>query len=214
MPQKKNPDAAELMRAAAPRLTADLGGLLGVLHGLPLAYNTDLREDKRYLFDAVDCLDLLLPVVHGLLEGVTFDEARMAAACDPFLAATDVADYLVERGVPFREAHHLTGTLVSQCLEAGVALGDVDLDELRELSPAFDEGTTKSTSPPRSWRASARAAAPRPCACASSSSSPRRRWRRAPAARARGGPALPRPPPASPGPRSATLSPWTRRPSA
>ena len=83
MPQKKNPDAAELMRAAAPRLAADLGGLLGVLHGLPLAYNTDLREDKRYLFDAVDCLDLLLPVVGGLLEGVVFNEARMAAACDP-----------------------------------------------------------------------------------------------------------------------------------
>ena len=119
MPQKKNPDAAELMRAAAPRLTADLGGLLGVLHGLPLAYNTDLREDKRYLFDAVDCLDQLLPVVHGLLEEVTFDEARMAAACDPFLAATDVADYLVEKGLPFREAHHLTGGLVRRCLEKG-----------------------------------------------------------------------------------------------
>ena len=119
MPQKKNPDAAELMRAAAPRLTADLGGLLGVLHGLPLAYNTDLREDKRYLFDAVDCLDQLLPVVHGLLDEVTFDEARMAAACDPFLAATDVADYLVEKGVPFREAHHLTGGLVRRCLERG-----------------------------------------------------------------------------------------------
>src|SRR5450830_964820 len=140
MPQKKNPDAAELMRAAAPRLTADLGGLHGVLHGLPLAYNTDLREDKRYLFDAVDCLDQLLPVVQGLLEGVTFDEARLAAACDPFLAATDVADYLVEKGVPFREAHYLTGTLVRQCLEAGVALGDLSLDELRELSPVFDDG--------------------------------------------------------------------------
>ena len=122
MPQKKNPDAAELMRAAAPRLTADLGGLLGVLHGLPLAYNTDLREDKRYLFDAVDCLDQLLPVVHGMLEEVTFDEARMAAACDPFLAATDVADYLVEKGVPFREAHHLTGGLVRRCLEKGESL--------------------------------------------------------------------------------------------
>lgn len=79
------------------------------MHGLPLSYNTDLREDKRYLFDAVDCLDRLLPVVRGLLEEVVFDEARMAAACDPFLAATDVADYLVERGVPFREAHRLTG---------------------------------------------------------------------------------------------------------
>jgi argininosuccinate lyase len=140
MPQKKNPDAAELMRAAAPRLSAALGGLLGVLHGLPLAYNTDLREDKRYLFDAVDCLDQLLPVVQGLLEGVTFDEARLAAACDPFLAATDVADYLVEEGVPFREAHHLTGTLVRSCLDEGIGLADIPLDRLRALSPAFDDG--------------------------------------------------------------------------
>ncbi len=139
MPQKKNPDAAELMRAAAPRLTADLSGLLGALHGLPLSYNTDLREDKRYLFDAVDCLDRLLPVVRGLLEEVVFDEARMAAACDPFLAATDVADYLVERGVPFREAHRLTGGLVRHCLERGQSLAEVSPEELKRLSPAFDE---------------------------------------------------------------------------
>ena len=140
MPQKKNPDAAELMRAAAPRLSADLGGLLGVLHGLPLAYNTDLREDKRYLFDAVDCLDGLLPVVQGLFEGITFDEARMAAACDPLLAATDVADYLVEKGVPFRDAHHLTGTLVRRCLDSSTDPAELPLEELRRLSPAFDDG--------------------------------------------------------------------------
>ena len=123
MPQKRNPDAAELMRAAAPRLAADLGGLLGVLHGLPLAYNTDLREDKRYLFDAIDCLDELLPVAHGLLEEVGFDGARMEAACDSFLAATDVADYLVARGLPFREAHHSPGALVRRCLDRGVDAG-------------------------------------------------------------------------------------------
>ena len=139
MPQKKNPDAAELTRAAAPRLTADLGGLLGVLHGLPLAYNTDLREDKRYLFDAVDCLDQILPVALGLLEGATFDEVRMAAACDSFLAATDVADYLVGKGVPFREAHHVTGTLVRRCLEAHADLADACLEDLLALSPVFAE---------------------------------------------------------------------------
>jgi argininosuccinate lyase len=82
----------------------------------------------------------LLPVVQGLLEGVTFDEARLAAACDPFLAATDVADYLVEEGVPFREAHHLTGTLVRSCLDEGIGLADIPLDRLRALSPAFDDG--------------------------------------------------------------------------
>ena len=139
MPQKKNPDAAELMRAAAPRLSADLGGFLGVLHGLPLAYNTDLREDKRYLFDAVDCLDQILPVALGLLEGATFDQVRMAAACDSFLAATDVADYLVGKGVPFREAHHVTGTLVRRCLEAHADLADACLEDLLALSPVFAE---------------------------------------------------------------------------
>ena len=147
MPQKRNPDAAELMRAAAPRLTADLGGLLGVLHGLPLAYNTDLREDKRYLFDAVDCLDGLLPVAHGLLEALEFDTARMAGACEAFLQATDVADYLVAGGLPFREAHHLTGTLVRECLERGVGLEEVSLEELRQLSPVFDDGFSAALDP-------------------------------------------------------------------
>jgi len=139
MPQKRNPDAAELMRAAAPRLTADLGGLLGVLHGLPLAYNTDLREDKRYLFDAVDCLDALLPVARGLLGELQFDTPRMVSACDSFLQATDLADYLVAKGVPFREAHHLTGVLVRECLEGGIGLDAVSLADLRRLSPAVDD---------------------------------------------------------------------------
>ena len=106
MPQKRNPDAAELMRGAGPRLAADLQGMLTTLHGLPLAYNTDLREDKRYLFDTVDCLDALLPVVGELLFGLRFDAARMAAACDSLLMATDVADRArrarpaVSRGAP------------------------------------------------------------------------------------------------------------------
>ncbi len=139
MPQKRNPDAAELMRAGAPRLAADLGGLLGVLHGLPLAYNTDLREDKRYLFDAVDCLDGLLPVVQGVLEGMEFDESRMATACDTYLQATDLADGLVAKGLPFREAHHLTGTLVRLCLERGVGLDGLPSEEVRRLSPVLGD---------------------------------------------------------------------------
>jgi len=135
MPQKKNPDAAELMRTAGPRLAADLQGMLGTLHGLPLAYNTDLREDKRYLFDAVDCLDDLLPVVFGLLAEVEFDDGRMAAACDSFLMATDVADALVMTGVPFREAHHATGELVRRCLERGVPLGGLCAEEVEGRWP-------------------------------------------------------------------------------
>ncbi len=147
MPQKRNPDAGELMRAAAPRLAADLAGLLGVLHGLPLAYNTDLREDKRYLFDAVDCLDDLLPVATGLVDQVEFDPGRMAAACDSFLQATDVADYLAGKGVPFREAHHLTGALVRACVERGVGLDGVSLEELRRISPAFDDDYAAALDP-------------------------------------------------------------------
>ena len=153
MPQKRNPDAAELMRAAAPRLAADLNGMLGVLHGLPLAYNTDLREDKRYLFDAADCLAELLPVVEGVLTGVEFDLGRMAGACDSALLATDIADHLVQKGVPFREAHRLVGSLVRLADERGVDLFDVPAADLRALSPAFDESFSALRDPRASLRA-------------------------------------------------------------
>ena len=124
-----------------------------MLHGLPLAYNTDLREDKRYLFDAVDCLDALLPVVHGLLAGVTFDEARMAAACDPFLVATDVADYLVasRRAVP-RGAppHRCAGAPLPRAGRRPRAT--CRLDELAALAPAC---STTATARARTSRARA-----------------------------------------------------------
>ena len=120
MPQKKNPDAAELMRAAAPRLTADLGGLLGVLHGLPLAYNTDLREDKRYLFDAVDCLDQLLPVVARAARGRRPSTRRAwRRPATPSSPPPTWPTTSSGKGVPFREAHHVTGALVRRCLGAG-----------------------------------------------------------------------------------------------
>jgi argininosuccinate lyase len=140
MPQKRNPDVAELMRAAGPRVAADLQGLLATLHGLPLAYNTDLREDKRYLFDAVDSLQALLPVVRELLAGMEFDTGAMAAACGSFLMATDIADELVARGLPFREAHHVTGALVLRCLERGCELGELPPSDLAALSPALAAG--------------------------------------------------------------------------
>jgi argininosuccinate lyase len=123
LPQKKNPDAAELARAKAPRLAADLAGLLGVLSGLPLAYNKDLQEDKGYLFDAVDTLDLLLPAMAGMVATANFRADRMAAAAaSGFLAATDLADHLVRLGWPFRRAHEAVGRLVLACLERGVGL--------------------------------------------------------------------------------------------
>jgi argininosuccinate lyase len=133
MPQKRNPDAAELMRAAAPRLAADLSGLLGVLHGLPLAYNKDLQDDKHYLFDAADTLDLLLPALAGMVATAAFRPDRMAAACrGGFLAATDLADHLVRAGWPFRRAHEAVGRLVRACAARGVGLEDAPADALAE----------------------------------------------------------------------------------
>ena len=125
LPQKKNPDAAELARAKAPRLAADLAGLLGALSGLPLAYNKDLQEDKEYLFDAIDTVDLLLPAMTGMIAGARFRADRMTAATEGgFLAATDLADHLVRLGWPFRRAHEAVGRLVRACLERGVGLED------------------------------------------------------------------------------------------
>ena len=119
LPQKKNPDAAELARAKAPRLQADLSGMLGALSGLPLAYNKDLQEDKEYLFDAIDTVELLLPAMAGMIAGARFREDRMAAAVTGgFLAATDLADHLVRLGWPFRRAHEAVGQLVRACLAA------------------------------------------------------------------------------------------------
>jgi argininosuccinate lyase len=139
MPQKKNPDAAELLRAKAPRVTGDLTTVLGVLHGLPLTYNKDLQEDKEPLFDAIDTLELSLSVAAAMLATIRFDRERMAAAAsDELLAATDVADLLVRRGVPFREAHGIVGGLVRGALERGKQPSELSEQELAELAPQLD----------------------------------------------------------------------------
>ncbi len=133
LPQKKNPDAAELARAKAPRLQADLAGLLGTLSGLPLAYNKDLQEDKEYLFDAIDTVELLVPAMTGMLAGARFREDRMAASVGGgFLAATDLADHLVRLGWPFRRAHEAVGRLVRACLGRGVGLEGAGAAEIAE----------------------------------------------------------------------------------
>jgi argininosuccinate lyase len=140
MPQKKNPDAAELLRAKAPRIAGHLVGLLGVLHALPLAYNKDMQEDKEHLFDTLDTLDLSLQAATGMLASASFRRERLAAAAaDEFLAATDVADLLVRRGVPFREAHGIVGGLVRHALESGKRLSELDRDELARFSPQLDD---------------------------------------------------------------------------
>jgi argininosuccinate lyase len=140
MPQKKNPDAAELLRAKAPRVTAHLVGLHGVLHGLPLTYNKDLQEDKEHLFDCVDTLDLTLAAARGMLSGIAFRRERLAAAAaDEMIAATDVADLLVRRGVPFRQAHGIVAGLVRETLEAGRSLSGLTREELARHSPELDD---------------------------------------------------------------------------
>jgi argininosuccinate lyase len=140
MPQKKNPDAAELLRAKAPRVAADLSTLLGVMHALPLAYNKDMQEDKEHLFDAVDTLNLCLEAATGMLRTAGFRRERLAsAASDEFLAATDIADLLVRRGVPFRESHAVVAGLVRHALEGGKRLSELTREELAEYSDRLDD---------------------------------------------------------------------------
>jgi argininosuccinate lyase len=135
MPQKKNPDAAELMRAKAPRVVGHLAALHGVMHALPLTYNKDLQEDKEHLFDAVDTLELTLAAAQGMIEGVSFRRERMReAAADELIAATDVADLLVRLGVPFREAHGIVAGLVRTAVDSGRKLSELTGEELAEHS--------------------------------------------------------------------------------
>jgi argininosuccinate lyase len=133
LPQKKNPDIAELARGKAGRLIGHLTGLLATLKGLPLAYNRDLQEDKEPLFDALDQVRLALAALAGLIATASIDVARMQSAADaPAAAATDLAEMLVQRGVPFREAHAIVGEVVRDSLERRVPLA-----ELVEAHPAL-----------------------------------------------------------------------------
>ena len=139
MPQKKNPDVLELARGRVGRVIGDLVALLTVLKGLPLAYNRDLQEDKEPLFDAVDTALASLAVLASVVGMLRFDTAAMRrAASDPMLLATDVAELLVARGMPFREAHVLVGAAVRRCVAEHRTLADLRLEEWRELSELFD----------------------------------------------------------------------------
>ena len=140
MPQKKNPDAAELLRAKAPRVAGHLVALHGVMHGLPLTYNKDMQEDKEHLFDAVDTIELSLDAADGMLASIRFRRDRLAAAAaDELLAATDVADLLVRRGLPFREAHGVVAGLVRTAIDQGKPLSALTTEELAEHSPLLDD---------------------------------------------------------------------------
>ena len=147
MPQKKNPDIAELARGKAGRLVGNATGLLTTLKALPLAYNRDLQEDKEPLFDSVDTLEVLLPAFTGMVATLTFDTERMAAlAPEGFSLATDVAEWLVRQRVPFREAHEVAGACVRRCEELGIGLAELTDAQLAEvdarLTPAVREVLT------------------------------------------------------------------------
>jgi len=141
MPQKKNPDIAELARGKAGRLIGNLTGLLATLKGLPLAYNRDLQEDKEPVFDSVETLEVLLPAFTGMVSTLTFNIARMAElAPQGFSLATDVADWLVRQRVPFREAHEISGALVRFCEENDLDLDDPTDEQYRAISPHLTAG--------------------------------------------------------------------------
>ena len=138
MPQKKNPDSLELVRGKSGRLIGHLAGMLATLKGLPTAYNKDLQEDKEALFDTIDTLLLELPLVAGVIQSLTIKGERMRDTMDSSMLATDLADYLVRRGVPFRESHHLAGQAVLRAEELGMPLESLSLEEFQAIHPAFD----------------------------------------------------------------------------
>ncbi|MEG2208375.1 MAG: argininosuccinate lyase [Clostridia bacterium] len=147
MPQKKNPDACELTRGKTGRVYGDLMALLTVMKGLPLAYNKDMQEDKEAFFDAYDTLIKCLPTFTEMLRTTAFrKEAMFASAGLGFTNATDLADYLVLKGVPFRDAHHVSGTLVGKCVHEGRALCELTLEELHAAHPAFEQDVYEAIS--------------------------------------------------------------------
>ena len=140
MPQKKNPDMAELIRGKTGRVYGHLMGMLTMMKGLPLAYNKDMQEDKEAVFDAVDTVKMCLPVFTNMIKTAVFNKNNMYnAAKGGFTNATDAADWLVKNGVPFRDAHAILGQLVLYCINNNKALEDLSLDEFRAISPVFDE---------------------------------------------------------------------------
>ena len=140
MPQKKNPDMAELVRGKTGRVYGDLMSLLTVMKGLPLAYDKDMQEDKEAIFDACDTVSACLDVFAGMIPGITADRARMRAAADKgFINATDLADYLVSLGIPFRTAYGLSGRLVEVCVSRGLSLSELPLEDYRKVCPQITD---------------------------------------------------------------------------
>ena len=147
MPQKKNPDVAELTRGKTGRVYGDLISLLVIMKGLPLTYNKDMQEVQEAMFDCIDTIKAVLPPFTGMIKTMTIRKDNMEkAALGGFTNATDLADYLVKKGLPFRETHAISGKLVHYCIENGISLLDVSLDKLKEFSPAFEEDVYEAIS--------------------------------------------------------------------
>ena len=147
MPQKKNPDIAELVRGKAGRVYGALMSILTVMKGIPLAYDKDMQEDKELTFDAIDTVKGSLALFTGMISTMTFNKNRMEdSAKNGFTNATDAADYLVNHGVPFRDAHGIVGQLVLMCIEKNCALDDLSLEEFKSISPVFEEDVYEAIS--------------------------------------------------------------------
>jgi argininosuccinate lyase len=149
MPQKKNPDFAELIRGKSARTAGNLAALLTLLKGLPYAYDKDLQEDKEALFDSLDTTGACLAMFRGMISSAAFNTVRMKAACiGGFLEATDAADYLVRKGMPFRLAHETAAAIVRDCIALGKRrISDLSLEDLRKKSPLFGEDIFRALSP-------------------------------------------------------------------
>jgi argininosuccinate lyase len=139
MPQKKNPDALELIRGKTGRLTGNLVGLMTTLKGLPSTYNKDLQEDKEALFDTLDTLAMVLPIATGVIKTLKVFSSRITASLEKGMLATDLADYLVRKGIPFRQCHHLVGQAVRRAEELEVGLAELELAEYQTIHPSFDQ---------------------------------------------------------------------------
>ncbi|MFV2082689.1 MAG: argininosuccinate lyase, partial [bacterium] len=140
MPQKKNPDAAELVRGKTGRVLGNLLSLLVTLKGLPMTYNRDLQEDKEPVFDSTDTLSASIEIMSSVIAGAEFNTDRMAqVAGEDFTTATDLAEYLVSKGLPFRQAHEVTGRIVLHCLDTGCVFSDLTIDKMRSFSDLIEE---------------------------------------------------------------------------
>ncbi len=140
MPQKKNPDIAELVRGKTGRVYGSLISLLTTMKGLSLAYNKDMQEDKEFVFDAIDTTKGCIVLFNGMLDTLTFRKDKMRASAEGgFTNATDAADYLVNHGVAFRDAHGIVGQLVLYCIDKNISLGEMTLEEYKAISPVFEE---------------------------------------------------------------------------